>query len=125
MGYSTEFQKQQLVCNIFSLRNQKTILLNFAPFSFFLYDFITDKAGNLEVAEVNLIMEIIFLTLSVSLCRLGFLSFSFSFTFSLYHTQSLSLSLSLSFLNSFVDAALQLLLCGVMASFITLINADF
>ena len=37
----------------------------------------------------------------------------------------ISLSLSLSLLNSFVDAALQRLLCGVMSSSITLISGPF
>ena len=63
------------------------------------------------------------LSLSLSFCRLRFLSFSFFFTFYLLHNISLSPSLSLSlalslwlFLNSFDDAAIQLLLCGVVSS---------
>ena len=50
---------------------------------------------------------------SFSLRRLGFLSFSFSFTFYLSHSISLSL---------FVDASLQLLLCGVMSSLVLINN---
>ena len=56
---------------------------------------------------------------SLCLCWLSFPSFSFSLTF------NLALSLSLSLLNSFVDAALQRLLCGVMSSYITLISGPF
>ena len=52
-----------------------------------------------------------------SLCWLAFLSFSFSLTF--------NLSLSLSLLNSFVDAAFQRLLYGVMSSPIALISGPF
>ena len=63
----------------------------------------------LEVVESNLIMK------KNPMCWLAFLSFSFSLTF----------NLSLSLLNSFVDAALQRLLCGVMSSSITLISGPF
>ena len=73
---------------------------NFAFFSFFLYELFTNQARKLEVAES------ISIYLSLSLCRLGFLSFPFSFTF--YLSLSLSLSLLL-YLSRFVDAALQLL----------------
>ena len=69
----------------------------------FLYDLFTNKARKIEVAGPNPIMENNFsLSVSVGNC----LSF-FSFTFYL----SLSLLLAL-----FVDAALQLLLCGVLSA---------
>ena len=67
---------------------------------FFLYDLITSNAWKLEFAESNLIMEKIRSSLSV--CWLGFLSFSFSFTFYLSHSTSLSLILSFSLNLSYV-----------------------
>ena len=82
-----------------------------------------NKAIKLEFGESNLIMERILSSLSLSpcvcVCWLEFLPFAFSLTF------NLSLSLPLSLLNSFVDAALQRLLCGVMSSSITLFSGPF
>ena len=94
----------------------------FWTFQFFFY-LITNKARKLKL-QSRISSWKIFLALSLSLflslCHLGFFSVSFSFTFYLSHSLFLSLSLSLSFLNSFVDAAHQLKLCGVMSSSITL-----
>ena len=83
---------------------------------FFLYELITNNARKLEVAESNL-MEIIPSSLSL-LDGSFFYSLSrsrLSRAHSVSLFLSLSLSLSLSFLNFFVDAAVQLLLCGVMS----------
>ena len=96
--------------------NLETVLLNVTYISFFLFDLITNKARKLKVAESNSIVDNI--PSSLSLCRLGLLSFSFSFMFYLSQTMSLSLSIL------FVDAALQLLLCRVMSSSIIRINTE-
>ena len=99
--------------NGFKLQKLETFLLSFACFSFFLYN-LTNKASKLEVAGSNLMENI---------SRSLFLSFSVSVRF------SFPLFLVLVFishsLNSFVDAAIQLLLSGVISSSITLINVEF
>ena len=102
-------------------------LLNFGLSVFFLYDLVTNKARKLEVVVSNLIMEKILssLSLSLSLSVLVGVSFLLFLFHVLSRTLSLSLSLSLSLLNSFVDAALQRLLCGVRSSSITLTSRPF
>ena len=79
---------------------------NFFKFclSVFLYDLLFNKAGKLKVAESNPIKENVPSSLYLSLLvRVSFL---------LFLVQILSLSFS------------QLLLCGVVSSFIILINAE-
>ena len=80
----------------------------------------TNKARKLEVAESNLIMESIPYSHSLSIpCSHSLtVSVGVSFLFVLVN----GFSLAHSFLNSFVDATLQLLLCGVTSSSVTLIN---
>ena len=82
---------------------------NFVFFNFFLYDFFISKAGKLEVAVSNPIMEDIGMSPSSSFGWGSFPSLSRS-----------SLSLSLSF-SLFVDSALQLLLCDVLSPSVILI----
>ena len=77
---------------------------------FFSSDFFINKARKLEVAESNPIMENIPVSSSLSV-SVPFLSRSLFISF--------ALSLSL-----FVDAAFQLLLCGVMSSSLILINNE-
>ena len=117
----TNIQRQKCFGTFSLLGNVETFEI--CVFSFFLYDFVTNKSRKLEVVESNLIMEQIPSSLPLLLCWLAFLFFSFSITFIL--ALSLSLSLSLSLLNPFADAALQRLLCGVMSSSITLISGLF
>ena len=103
-----------------SLRNVETFVPNFALSVFVLYDLISNKARKLEVAEPNIIME----NIPSSLSSVGWSLFPSLFR-SRFISHSLSLSLSLSLLNSFVDAALWRMLCGVMSSSITLISRPF
>ena len=99
----TEVLRQKMVLNILLTAKCE----NFWSFHFqFLYDLIINKARKLEVAESNLIMVNISSSLAPSVSWGFFPSLSRSHFF-LSHTTSPSLSLS--FLNSFVDAALQLL----------------
>ena len=87
----------------------------FCLFQFFLYDLFTNKAKKLEVAESNPIMKIIPISPSLSV-RVPFV---------LVHVLSLSLSHSIALsLSLYVDAALQLLLYGVMSSSLILINNE-
>ena len=111
-SYETKDGFEFFYCNLENL-------FIFAFFSSFLYDLFTNKTRKLEVAESNPIMENILI--SFSLCRLGFLSYSFSFTSHLSLSRSLACSLSLS-LSLFVEAPLQLLLCGVMSLSLILNN---
>ena len=86
-------------CRLFLLRSWKLLCLSL-PFSVFLYDLFTNKARKLQSQIPS--WKIF---LSFFICRLEVLSFSFLVT--LYHV---------------VDAALQLLLCGVLSSSLILIN---
>ena len=82
----------------------KNFPFEFWTFILFLYYLIINKARKLEVAESNIIMEKIPLSLSVGDSFFLFLVHVLSLALSL--SLSLPLSLSLSFLNSFVDTAL-------------------
>ena len=93
-----------MVSNFFTAKLE-TVVFNFAFFSFF-YASLTNKARKLEVAESNPLMEKF--PISLSLCRLFFLSYFLLTFLSLSLSLSLSLYLSLS-LSLFVDAAFQVL----------------
>ena len=99
---------------LFSTAKIENFFFDLSTFHF-LYDLTANKTRELGVAESNLIMQYL-LSLSLSLGLFPFLSRS--------RFVSLTHTLSLSFLNCFVDAALQLLLCGVLSSSITLISAE-
>ena len=119
MGNFTELLRQKMFLHFFY--PEVEFFLDYAFFSFFLFDLFINKARELEFAESNPIIEYVpnSLSLSLSLCWLGFLFPLFLVHF-LYISLTIHLSLSLS-LSVFVDAALQLLLCGVTSSSLILI----
>ena len=119
-----KIQRQRLFLNFFTAKCAN-FFLNSA-LSVFLYYLFTNKAR--KVVESNLTMEK-FLALSLSHSLSLSLWVGWRFFPSLFRSRlishSLSLYLSLSLLNSFVDAALQRLLCGLMSSSITQISGPF
>ena len=108
MGYLTNFREKKWFLTFFYCEVEN-FFFNFAFFSF-LYVLFINKARKPEIAECNPIMEVSPFSLSV---RVPFLLFPVHVFLSL----TLYLSLSL-----FVDAAFQLLLCGIMSSSLILIN---
>ena len=108
---------------------------NFCIFFIFFLCSISKNAWKLEIAESILSMENI--PGALSLCLLGILAFSSLFTF--YLSQAIYIYIYIYIyifiyiyiyiiylsLKSFVDAAHQPHLCGVMSSSINLIHAEF
>ena len=104
----TEIQGQKMYLHLFFTAKCCSFFIRILHFQFFLYDLIANKLRKPEDAESNLIIENVPSALFLSV--LGGVSFL------LFLAYFLSLALSLSLSNSFVDAALQPLLCGVISS---------
>ena len=109
----TKIQSQKMFSNC----DMVIFSSEFCTFRFFLYDSVTNKARKLEVVVSNLIKKKIPRSPSVCVGWRSFLSLSLS--------RFISSAPSLSLLNSFVDIALQRLLCGLRSWYITLNSRPF